>query len=151
MWTSDGRILPIFFGSNAKQPPAPPTVSGSTGALVSIGRVGLLVGKSGKLALVLRHGSFSVIVESLGPVDGAGSGTDAPRADEDADGVPDAHDNCPATYNPDQADRDHDGTGDLCQHAGGCSASAAPSSIGLWLLAVLAVTRRRRSPRASGR
>jgi hypothetical protein len=32
----------------------------------------------------------------------------------DADGVPDESDNCPAVYNPDQLDTDHDGRGDAC-------------------------------------
>jgi hypothetical protein len=34
--------------------------------------------------------------------------------DSDGDGIPDANDNCPYTYNPDQADIDGDGIGDLC-------------------------------------
>jgi CSLREA domain-containing protein len=34
--------------------------------------------------------------------------------DSDFDGVPDASDNCPYTYNPDQADFDGDGMGDAC-------------------------------------
>ncbi|MHB8634186.1 MAG: thrombospondin type 3 repeat-containing protein [Thermoplasmatota archaeon] len=34
--------------------------------------------------------------------------------DRDGDGVPDAQDNCPSLYNPDQADLDHDGIGDAC-------------------------------------
>src|SRR5262249_51204358 len=34
--------------------------------------------------------------------------------DADCDGVDDASDNCPADANPDQADRDRDGTGDAC-------------------------------------
>ena len=34
--------------------------------------------------------------------------------DQDDDGVEDSVDNCPATYNPDQADRDGDGLGDVC-------------------------------------
>jgi len=37
-----------------------------------------------------------------------------PPADTDADGVPDAIDNCPNTPNPDQADADGDGIGDAC-------------------------------------
>ncbi len=34
--------------------------------------------------------------------------------DWDEDGVPYAQDNCPETYNADQADADHDGVGDVC-------------------------------------
>jgi len=37
-----------------------------------------------------------------------------PPADGDADGVPDAADNCPLRANADQADTDQDGVGDLC-------------------------------------
>ena len=33
----------------------------------------------------------------------------------DKDGVPDFRDNCPDKYNPDQADLDHNGVGDVCQ------------------------------------
>jgi len=35
--------------------------------------------------------------------------------DADRDGVPDATDNCPAVYNPTQADGDGDGIGDACE------------------------------------
>lgn len=34
--------------------------------------------------------------------------------DSDNDGIPDSRDNCPNTYNPDQADSDGDGIGDVC-------------------------------------
>jgi len=36
------------------------------------------------------------------------------RRDSDGDQIPDAIDNCPATYNPTQADADWDGVGDVC-------------------------------------
>ncbi len=38
------------------------------------------------------------------------------QPDSDGDGVPDAVDNCPSTYNPDQADADGDGAGDACDN-----------------------------------
>ena len=34
--------------------------------------------------------------------------------DSDNDGIPDPFDNCPSTYNPNQADSDGDGVGDVC-------------------------------------
>jgi MYXO-CTERM domain-containing protein len=37
-----------------------------------------------------------------------------PSSDGDDDGHPDTLDNCPTIYNPDQADTDADGSGDLC-------------------------------------
>lgn len=40
----------------------------------------------------------------------------SPHEDSDGDGIPDAEDNCPWVYNPDQADRDGDGVGDACDN-----------------------------------
>ena len=37
--------------------------------------------------------------------------------DDDLDGVPNGCDNCPTLYNPNQADSDGDGTGDVCEAA----------------------------------
>ncbi len=56
---------------------------------------------------------------------GNGSGGDA-SADSDGDGIPDASDNCPDTANPDQADANADGTGDVCE-----SDLAMPGACGL--------------------
>ena len=39
---------------------------------------------------------------------------DAPPLDTDHDGIPDAGDNCPTVFNPDQADNDGDGIGNAC-------------------------------------
>lgn len=36
--------------------------------------------------------------------------------DSDFDGIPDSEDNCPNTFNPDQADSDADGVGDACDN-----------------------------------
>ena len=51
--------------------------------------------------------------EGYGDRDGDGI-KDCVDPDDDQDGVKDMIDNCPAVYNPDQADGDHDGTGDVC-------------------------------------
>lgn len=44
--------------------------------------------------------------------------------DSDGDGILDPNDNCPGTANPDQADSDSDGFGNLCD----CDASLSPNS-----------------------
>ncbi len=44
--------------------------------------------------------------------------------DLDGDGVPDATDNCPSTFNPDQSDIDGDGVGDVCDVNGACVGAA---------------------------
>ena len=41
--------------------------------------------------------------------------------DGDEDGAPDTEDNCPATFNPDQADGDGDHVGDVCDNCPGAS------------------------------
>jgi hypothetical protein len=56
--------------------------------------------------------------------------------DQDADGVPDAVDNCPTVPNPDQADGDQDGRGDACQAPDG-SAPTCPVSLGSQPVAAL--------------
>ena len=51
--------------------------------------------------------------EGFGDRDGDGI-KDCIDYDDDGDGIKDMIDNCPAVYNPDQADGDHDGAGDAC-------------------------------------
>jgi uncharacterized repeat protein (TIGR01451 family) len=52
--------------------------------------------------------------------------------DGDRDAVPDAADNCPATYNPTQADADGDGVGDACENATPQCGAARASKPLLW-------------------
>jgi outer membrane protein assembly factor BamB len=47
-----------------------------------------------------------------------------PLVDSDGDGVPDATDNCPTTFNPPQSDSDGDGIGDACDPCPTVSAGA---------------------------
>jgi dipeptidyl aminopeptidase/acylaminoacyl peptidase len=42
-----------------------------------------------------------------------------PQAVSDVDGVPDVSDNCPNAFNPEQADTDNDGIGDVCDFTPG--------------------------------
>ncbi len=65
-----------------------------------------------------------------------GTGTAAgtpPGTDNDADGVPNASDNCAAVANPNQADRDADGLGDACDAVAGApgvpGAPGAPGTV----------------------
>ncbi|MFO1429491.1 MAG: thrombospondin type 3 repeat-containing protein [Candidatus Competibacteraceae bacterium] len=50
--------------------------------------------------------------------------TVAGTPDSDGDGVADAQDNCPNTFNPDQADGDGDGKGDVCDN---CPTTSNPN------------------------
>lgn len=54
----------------------------------------------------------------------------ATPTDSDSDGIPDAADNCPATYNPDQKDYEGDGVGDVCDNCPTVSPSDQSDSDG---------------------
>ena len=63
----------------------------------------------------LPAGTFDVtLVNPSGAVYKAYNGLTVLPADSDSDGVPNEIDNCPAIQNPDQADTDRDGIGDVC-------------------------------------
>ena len=59
---------------------------------------------------------FSDLPEPIQRCVEAGTNGNNPELDTDADGVPDRLDNCPLTFNPDQADADLDGVGDTCDN-----------------------------------
>lgn len=122
----------------ATVPPAAPADT-----LIAIGRVGILEILGGRFANAQDGaGNLGFVLEDRGG--GAGGGA---NADSDSDGVSDDRDDCPDAYDPDQADRNHDGVGDACQEPGGCDAGGAsslelPAAVIAWL-----VVRRRRPTR----
>ena len=59
---------------------------------------------------------FSDLAEPIQRCIEAGTNGNNPGLDTDADGVADRLDNCPLTFNPDQADADLDGVGDACDN-----------------------------------
>lgn len=73
-----------------------------------------------------QYGSFSGTVDEVAVYDDALTEKEVLRrclnlghclpADIDGDGVPDIDDNCMGEYNPDQADMDGDGTGNVCDY-----------------------------------
>jgi hypothetical protein len=58
---------------------------------------------------------FSSLPEPIQRCVEAGTNGNNPPVDTDGDGAPDSIDNCPVTFNPDQADIDLDGVGDACE------------------------------------
>ena len=58
---------------------------------------------------------FSNLPEPIQRCVEAGTNGNNPPLDTDGDGAPDIGDNCPLTFNPDQADTDLDGVGDVCE------------------------------------
>jgi hypothetical protein len=49
-------------------------------------------------------------------IGGGGGGGGGTSTDLDGDGIPNAQDNCPTVFNPDQKDTDKDGVGDACDN-----------------------------------
>jgi hypothetical protein len=75
--------------------------------------------RSGIVVLVAACSFHAHAVDDAAPSDGrrvdAITGEGGP-GDQDGDGVPDAVDNCPTVYNPDQRNWDGDPFGDACDH-----------------------------------
>jgi uncharacterized repeat protein (TIGR01451 family) len=59
---------------------------------------------------------FDCVLRPQGAAYDIGADEVGGTADADGDGVADVDDNCPITYNPDQADADSDGWGDVCDN-----------------------------------
>src|SRR5262249_37633141 len=113
-------------------PPLPAAVTVAIGEpfaiTTTVGTVAFGRSAGGALADFLHSVAFDLQVSpsvpfrdqvSLGRIDDQGSPipvTAAGPGDQDGDGIPDEHDNCPLVYGPAQADRDGDGVGDDCDN-----------------------------------
>jgi len=83
---------------------------------------GAFVGDDGVNTLILQGGFW--YANCLGQCPGVDD-----TIDTDSDGIPDTCDNCPAHQNPDQADCDDNGIGDLCTIAEGMSQDCTGNGI----------------------
>ena len=128
-------VYPVF--ANADDPGAPSPLVPSTTPIEDL--VGVPVGSftsppgsggdSFDLAAVGLHAARFVRIDAsqIDPRLGGLSGFDldaiagvhsldtAGLVDSDGDGIPDAADDCPMVFDPEQHDTDHDGVGDACQ------------------------------------
>ena len=77
------------------------------------------VGAGSYLVKVLNTGWIVVCQADVELSDGGGNPCDSLGGDTDNDGVCNDNDNCPNTFNPDQADADGNGIGDACDNGGG--------------------------------
>jgi hypothetical protein len=98
----------VIFGSYSQS-----TVNGVTQFSVESGNYALTVSK---LGYTTKYGGTIVITAAKSIPVSLVSGTPVPPLDTDSDGKPDATDNCPYTYNPDQADTNGNGIGDVCEN-----------------------------------
>jgi len=152
LWTGD---FPLTLDAWQESPMLPKFDDANAPALMTFGR-GIVFGPA-KESQTLQLQSFTglpgIVIEAPsttttsggggGGGGAAGGGAEAP-ADADRDGVADSQDNCPTVYNPNQANHDHDGSGDACQSAGGCNAGGGAALPLPAALLALALRRRRR-------
>lgn len=67
-----------------------------------------------KKAILVLLAIFMMSCEGDNVIEPVSSGTPVVIEDSDKDGIPDEVDNCPHVPNPDQADLNNDGIGDVC-------------------------------------
>lgn len=96
----------VILGSYTPQT----TVNGVTQFTVETGTYTLTVAKSGYKTFTSTGNGISANKNIPVALESA-----IPSPDTDGDGIPDARDNCPDTYNPDQADTNGNGIGDVCE------------------------------------
>ena len=98
----------VIFGSNTQT-----TVNGVTQFTIEAGYYALSVSQTGYKTF--SGGTISITADKLIPVSLISTTSVPPANDKDGDGIPDATDNCPDTSNPDQADSNGNGVGDVCE------------------------------------
>lgn len=125
--TATQEVVPIGAagtGSVAGQGPAAPTQPAAAAGSVATATIprgpGSEAANDVPVAGAPAAAGSSAATGAAGAGPGATQAPDPPAGcageskDSDADGTPDACDNCPGVPNPDQADADEDGQGDAC-------------------------------------
>jgi hypothetical protein len=114
---STGRVV---YGYNWQKP-----LAGTYTITVTVPNLNITAIAAGDNGEVINgEAVITVVVAAKG---GGGGIKGGGGADIDGDGIKNKDDNCPAVYNPDQADEDGDGKGDACEEEEEATVVAAPA------------------------
>jgi subtilisin family serine protease len=100
---------PHVAGALALMRAAAPTLDAAQLKAALLSGVDALAALNGRAVTGGRLNAAAAVADA-----GIAAGRPAPPGDSDVDGFADGVDNCPAQYNPSQADSDGDGTGNAC-------------------------------------